>query len=242
MKKLGDNGKKALTIACIVLFIILSVLVFWYVGKPMLSFVSEPDKFRDWVDGHGLLGRAAFIGMMVLQTFVAIIPGEPLEIGAGYAFGAVEGTILCVTGTVIGTAAVFAFVRAFGVRAVEMFFSREKILSLRFLKNAKKLNTVMFIVFLIPGTPKDLLTYFAGLTNIKFSTMLLISAVARFPSVITSTVGGNALGNQNYTFAVVVFAVTAAISAVGLIVYNKMSKVSDGKTKDPAIKAENGKR
>ena len=195
----------------------------------------------DLVDGHGLWGRVAFVGMMVLQTFVAIIPGEPLEIGAGYAFGAVEGTILCVLGTVIGTAAVFAFVRTFGVRAVEVFFSKEKIQSLRFLKNTKRLTTVMTIVFLIPGTPKDLLTYFAGLTNIKFPTMLIISAVARFPSVITSTVGGSALGNQNYIFAVIVFVATALVSAVGLVIYNKISKDNNDKSNTPALASENRK-
>lgn len=67
----------------------------------MLKFVSEPEKFRAWVDGHGIYGRLAFIGMMVLQVFIAIIPGEPLEIGAGYAFGMWEGTLLCMAGALM---------------------------------------------------------------------------------------------------------------------------------------------
>jgi len=113
-----DKHKKLISAAGIALFLLLSLAIFWFVGKPFLAFVSEPEKFRLWVDGHGIWGRLAFLGMMLLQVFVAIIPGEPLEIGAGYAFGAVEGTMLCILGAGIGSALVFFFVRRFGVKAV----------------------------------------------------------------------------------------------------------------------------
>ena len=103
-----DKHKKLISAAGIALFLLLSLAIFWFVGKPFLAFVSEPEKFRLWVDGHGIWGRLAFLGMMLLQVFVAIIPGEPLEIGAGYAFGAVEGTILCILGAGIGSALVFS--------------------------------------------------------------------------------------------------------------------------------------
>ena len=62
----------------------------------MIEFVSEPEKFRLWVNSHGFFGKIAFVGMVFFQVVLALIPGEPLEIGAGYAFGAVEGTILTV--------------------------------------------------------------------------------------------------------------------------------------------------
>ena len=91
-------------------------------GRPLLAYLREPEKFRDWVDGAGPMGRIYFLGIQVLQVVVAIIPGEPVEIGAGYAFGAVEGTGLCILGTVIGSMAVYFFVRRFGIKAVEIFF------------------------------------------------------------------------------------------------------------------------
>lgn len=91
-----------------------------------MKFVSEPERFRAWVNSGGIWGRIAFIGMIVLQTVIPIIPGEPMEIGAGYAFGTVEGTLLCMLGAVIGGAIVFAFVRKFGIKAVEVFFPKEK--------------------------------------------------------------------------------------------------------------------
>ena len=219
-----QKQRKIISLSLIALFLIISGLICWFVGRPMLKFVSEPEQFRSWVDGHGLSGRLAFVGMVILQVFIAVIPGEPLENGAGYAFGIWEGTLLCMAGTLIGSILVFLFVRRFGVKAVAVFFSREKIHSLRFLRNKKKLNLWIFIIFAIPGTPKDLLCYFAGLTEMKLTTWILISAVARIPSIVTSTVGGDALGVQNYLFAIIVFVATMLISAIGILIYHRISR------------------
>ena len=112
-----------------------------------------------------------------------------------------EGTLLCLAGTTIGSMAVYFFVRRFGVRAVEIFFSKEKIESLRFLRDTRRRNTLIFLLMLIPGTPKDLLSYFVPLTGMGPRTWSWITTVARIPSIVTSTIGGSALGVQNYVFA-----------------------------------------
>lgn len=229
--KFVQRHKKGVGILSVSVFIIFSAAVCWFIGRPMLHFVSEPEIFRAWIDSKGIFGQLIFVGMVALQVIFAIIPGEPLEIGAGYAFGALEGTVLCVIGGLLGSLVVFAFVRTFGVRVVELFFPIEKINNLKFLKNAKRLEVVTFLIFMIPGTPKDLMVYFIGLTKIKTLHFILITSIARLPSVVTSTIGGNALGMQNYVFAIVVFAVTLVISAVGFAVYRIMCKKND--TKQP---------
>ena len=99
--QMTDRQKKIWGIATVFGLVVFMGLLCWFVGRPMIRFVSEPEKFRLWVDEHGIWGRLAFIGMVIFQIIVAIIPGEPLEIGAGYAFGAVEGTILCLIGAVL---------------------------------------------------------------------------------------------------------------------------------------------
>lgn len=209
------------------IFVLLSAAVAWLIGKPLLQFVSEPEKFRQWVDSHGLLGPLAFLGMMVLQVFVAVIPGEPLEIGAGYAFGAVEGTLLCILGAAIGSTLVFLFVRRFGVRAVEVFISREKIQSLRFLQNTRRVHLFLLVAFLLPGTPKDVLCYVAGLTTLKLGPFILISSICRLPSIVTSTIGGSALGSGQWGMAAIVFAATLVISAIGLWIYKRILRLRE---------------
>lgn len=215
--------QKKLTAWCAgLIFLLFTVLVAWRIGVPMVRFVSQPEEFRAWVDAHGLLGKLLFVGMVVLQVIVAIIPGEPLEIGAGYAFGAVEGTLLCLIGIALGSTLVFLLVRKLGVRLVEVFFPVEKIRSLRFLQDSRRLNRLVFLVFFIPGTPKDLLCYFVGLTQMKLPTWIAISFFARIPSVVTSTLGGDALGTKSYVQAIVVFAVAGILSAVGLFAYHRL--------------------
>lgn len=224
IQHLTPKQRKFFGAATLFVFLFFVLLVTIFIGRPMLQFVEEPELFRNWVDGHGIWGRLLFLGMMIFQVFFAIIPGEPLEIGAGYAFGAVEGTVLCLIGTTIGGVFVFLLVRKIGVRLAEVFFPIEKIRSLWFLRTTKRRNFLTFLLFFIPGTPKDLLCYFVGLTDMKLSTWVWITSVARIPSVVTSTIGGNALGEEQYVLAVVAFAITAVVSIVGILIYQKIIK------------------
>jgi len=204
----------------------------WVLTKPILALANDPAAARSWIEGLGIWGPLAYLALVVLQIVVAVIPGEPLELGAGYAFGFWRGTLLCEIGILLGGLLVFLFVKRFGVKAVEVFFPREKIESLRFLHNEKRLALWVFILFFIPGTPKDIMTYIVPLTPMKLSTFLLLSTVARLPSVITSTIGGNALGTGKLTFALIVFGATALISALGILIYRRICKRSEGRQKE----------
>ena len=215
----SSKKKKLLGIIAIAVFILFFLFIFIFVGTPLLHFLNDPERFRQWVDNAGIWGRLCFIGMVVLQVVVAIIPGEPFEIGAGYAFGFWEGTALSLIGIAIGSMLIFLFVRRWGVKVIEIFFSREKIRSLRFLQNQKRVEWFVFLIMLIPGTPKDLLSYFVGLTDMKLSAWLMIAVLARLPSLVSSTLGGDALGEKNYVFAVIAFLVTAAVSLIGIGIY-----------------------
>lgn len=223
-KEQSQRQRRLIGAALLILLVFAAGWLFWRVGKPMLQLVSEPARFRDWVQARGIWGRLAYAGMVIVQVLVALIPGEPLEIAGGYAFGALEGTMLCLAAATLGSMLVFALVRRFGVRLVELFFPREKLRSLRFLQSNRRSNYLFMIIFMLPGTPKDLLCYFAGLTDMKLITWLLICSVGRIPSVVTSTIGGDALGTKSYVFAVVVFAVTLALSAAGVLAYQAIQK------------------
>ena len=224
MKRKFDKNQKLAAAIAITVFIVVMTLLTWLIGGPVLRFAGEPEKFRQWVEQTGALAPLAYIGMVFAQILVALIPGEPLEIAGGYAFGAVEGTLLCLVAASIGSIAVFTLVRKFGVKLFEVFFPIEKLHSLRFLRASKKRDLLFLIVFMIPGTPKDLLCYFAGLTDIRFGVWLIICSLGRLPSIVTSTLGGNALGTEKYLLAASVFAVTLLISVLGLAVYRHMGE------------------
>ncbi len=209
-----------ISIAVLVLFIAGGTALLW---RPVMENFREPERFREWIDASGMWGKLAFVGVVILQVVFAVIPGEPIEFAAGYAFGAVEGTLLCLVGMAAGSMLIYWFVRLFGMKMVEVFISREKIASLKFIRDNRNLNTLVFTAFFIPGTPKDLMTYAIGLTPMKAGTFLMISTIARIPSVITSAIAGGALGVDRVWAAVMIYAVTGVLSVAGLIGYRKLT-------------------
>ena len=124
----------------------------------------------------------------------------------------------------IGSFLVIVLVRRFGVKLVHVFYPPEKLETIRFLKSSPKRVILFLLIFMIPGTPKDLLCYFVGLTDIKLPALMVICTLGRLPAIVTSTVGGNALGTERYIFAVIVFVVTFFISMTGLLIYNRICK------------------
>ncbi len=212
--------RKIISIISIVIFLIIAVSLTVFIWKWLSSFSQEG--FRSYIRSFGAWGWFVLLGLQVLQVFVALIPGEVLESAAGYAFGAVMGTFICYVGVVIGSAAIFFLTRKFGMKLVEVFVSTRKINELRFINTESKRNALIFLIYFIPGTPKDLITYFVGLTDIKFTAFLVISLVARFPSVITSTFGGHLLGEGRYLGAILLYSVTGVVSLCGLLIYNRI--------------------
>ena len=192
-------------------------------GPELLAFVADAPRFRAWVDETGPLSRVAFVLANMAQIVFAFLPGEPLELGAGYAFGFWEGTLWCLVASALGTALVMVLVRAFGMRLVGLFFPPEKIASVRWLRDARRFELLLFLVFLIPGTPKDLLTYVAGLGTSPVWRIVALTTVGRIPSIVSSTLAAGALGDGNYTVAAVTVVLTLALVAAGVVAYRRLA-------------------
>lgn len=206
------------------IFIAAFIVCYIVFGSELLEFVKDADRFKAWLDSYGSLGKIIFVGVRALQTVVKIIPAEPLEIGSGYAFGVWGGLLYCMLGTEIGSLIIILLTKIFGMKAVNLFVSEEKINSLSFLQNKEKLSMSLFIIYLIPGTPKDIITYLIGVTDYNIWKFLLLTGVARIPSIITSTICGAALGDKNYALSIGVFVGTAILGLIGVKIYSELEK------------------
>lgn len=212
--------KRLFAVFSIVVIIAIIAFLTYFLAVRFMKIASSDVEFRDFIQGYGAYGIFVAIGLQVLQVFVALIPGEVVEIGLGFAYGWFGGTLVCLIGVAIGSMLIFLLVKKFGIRLVEIFVSVDKINELKFINNEHKLHRLTFILYFIPGTPKDLITYFIGLTRMTLSEFLTITIFARIPTVVSSTVGGNLIGNGHYVKAVVLFVVTAVVSLIGLKLYN----------------------
>ncbi len=219
-----EKHKKIAVVAAGLFFMLFCILAGYFIGIPLIRLSREPAQFQALVDSYGIWGRLLFLGIVVLQVVVAIIPGEPIELAAGYAFGFWEGTILTLIGLIIGSMLVFALVRRFGMMLVEVFFSPQKIHQLSFINHPDKTKVLAFILMLIPGTPKDLLSYLAGLTQLTPRQWLVIVTIGRLPSLITSTATGAAAGMQDYFLTWVMLAITLLLTMVGILYYKRICK------------------
>lgn len=212
--------------AAISLIVVLAIfaIITWVVWRGIRTVASTPEAFVAYVRSFGWAGFLVMLGIQVVQVFIALIPGEVVEIAAGFAFGAIGGTLLCLVGICLASIIVFLLVKRWGRPLVEVFIPAEKINQLHFLNEETKLKNLLFLLYFIPGTPKDLLTYFAGLTKLRLGPFLGITLLARIPSIITSTAGGSFISSGDYLHAAIVFAVTALVSVTGIIIYNRIVK------------------
>ncbi len=207
----------------IIIFIALMgvlTLIFWpYIAE--LGTDEGRTEFKAWIDGLGFGGWLVTLGIQLLQIFVAFIPGEPIELILGYIWGPWLGTFTCLLGIFIGTAAIYFAVRRLGKRFIQKMVGTDDLTKYKFLSDKNKVELTVFILFFIPGTPKDALTYIAPIAPIHPVKYLLIATFARIPSIITSTILGDSVADGDYIMAIIVFAITALISVLGIIFGNK---------------------
>lgn len=223
-KELNKKQQKIIGLAALIIFIIFCFFAFFFIGVPIVKSAKNPEQFRAWIDSMGTWGKLAYVGICFLQVLVAIIPGGPIELAGGYAFGHLEATILSTIGLSLGSITVFLLVRKFGQKLLEVFFSKEKIAELKFLKTNKKRDLIILILFLVPGTPKDLLCFFCGLTDMPFWLFFLLSTFMRIPAAWLSSIGGSAMGSKSYTIAIVIALVIASLTIIGIVGYKAIVK------------------
>lgn len=196
------------------------IIALW---KPFINFAENPESLTLWIENAGIWSPLIFMLLNTAQVLLAIIPGGPFEVAAGALFGPWSGTLICDIAMTLGGMITFFFVRKFGIKFIELFTTREKIESVKFLYSNEKSTTLLFLFFLLPGTPKDLMCYVVGLTDIKWTTWLLINFIGRFPAILLSALGGSALGEQKYGIFITTFAIIIVLYFVGSYLYKKFN-------------------
>lgn len=223
------NRRQKKNLIIVVVFLIAMIAVAQVTAEPLTKFLTDPSEFQQFAKTNPLLAGIVFMGIMMLQIVIAVIPGEPVQLAAGYAFGSLWGTLLALGGSILGSIVVFLLVKRYGRVLVELFFSEDQLKKISFIHDSKRLNTLVFILMFIPGTPKDLITYIVGLTPMKLITWLLISTPARTPALLASTVAGANFGNGNTRLTMLILVITGILAVLGIIYYAFLTKQAHNK-------------
>ena len=164
-------GKLRPNISINIIFAALFVGVLVYLtirfGPELTRMVSNPQQFREYLLSFGPWSAVVFMLFQVIQVVIAVIPGEPVQLAGGYIFGTFLGTVYSTIGITTGYIIVFFAVKLFGYPLVKRFVPEKEFEKFSILINSPKLEATIFLLFLIPGIPKDILVYVAGLTPIN---------------------------------------------------------------------------
>jgi uncharacterized membrane protein YdjX (TVP38/TMEM64 family) len=177
---------------------------------------AHPDAFRSWILGKGFLGILAFAGIQALQVIVFVIPGELVQIAGGYLYGLFPGTAISALGILAGSLVNFAVGRILGREFVEAVFGPEKVVRLEEATASGRATAAFFLLFAIPGIPKDALSYFAGMSSMSLPVFLLVSGLGRFPGILGSSYMGAAAFGSDYAIALGVLIAASALFFIGL--------------------------
>ncbi len=221
---------KIFKIIMLIVFILIMILLTQKLLPIFKGISTEQGRmdFKNNIEGLGVEGIFIIIGLMVVQIFIPILPGEPVEILAGMSYGPIGGLIVVFLGAFLSSFIIFFAVRKFGRNFIYSFVPKEKIEKIensKLFSNSKKIDTILFILFFIPGTPKDLIVYISGLLPIKPARFLMISTFARFPSIISSTIAGSNLVDGNWITIGVTYLVTFVLAGIIIYIFNKKEKV-----------------
>ena len=187
---------------------------------PFIKYINEPQKLQIILESYGTFAPIMFMLIIMIQTLIPFIPGEPFELLAGYLFGTIKGTIFCLLAASLASIIIIFFVKKYGTRLIEVFYSRKEHEKTNIFKS-KKVFLIYALIFMLPGTPKDLLCYIGGLTEFDIIPLVIVTTIGRIPSIITSTIPSDALAEKNYALAIIIYTITIIISIISLYVYNK---------------------
>ncbi len=222
------NKKKSkyFKIALIIITILLIAGIVWKLAPLManLSTTEGQVAFKEQIGNMGFSGGLMLMGLELLQIILVVLPAEPLEVLAGMCYGTWGGTLFITFAAFISTVMIYFLIAKLGKKVLENFMSKEKIDKIensKFLKNTRRLEIIMLLLFFIPGTPKDLLVYIGALLPIKPIRFIMISTFARFPSIISSTMVGDNITNGEWTISLIIYGVTFLITAVGIYISKK---------------------
>ena len=209
-------------IAFFAVMVIIVVLVWPYIGE-----LFEPgglERMLHDIREAGAVGFLLVLAIQFLQIVVAFIPGEVVQVAAGMIYGPWVGALIIWLGCIISSSFIFVLVHKLGAPFVQAMVPEKYMGKFREWETSEKFNVIVFILFLIPGLPKDVFTYITPLTHMSMRSFVLISNFARIPGIVLSTYAASGLVSGNIAESVVIFAATAAIAIVALVVYSRMTK------------------
>jgi uncharacterized membrane protein YdjX (TVP38/TMEM64 family) len=190
----------------------------------VFHFFMDKQKILSFLQSLGPISFLGFIILQFLQVVAAPIPGEVTGFIGGYLYGPLVGLFLSTVGLTMGSWAAFALARVLGRPFVERFVKKETIEKYDYLLHHKGIFLI-FLLYLIPGTPKDFLCYILGLGHLTTKEFLVISTVGRFAGTVLLTLGGSYVRQHQYYRFSILLAVAIVCVFLSMVYKDKLEEL-----------------
>jgi len=222
-KEHSDRYKKILAVIKFTLLILLIVGIPVYMYFFKYDFISgfrSIDDIVAYLDRYEVASALVYIGLQITQVVISVIPAQPFNLASGYLYAFWLGYALSITGTALGTTATFFLARFLGKDAIYLLFGEKKIAKFVDHMDSKRALFIIFMLYLIPGLPKDPIGYAVGLSKVKFVRFLFIALIGRSPAMMMTIMVGSMLNKGNYT-GVIILSVIVIIICIIVLLYHK---------------------
>jgi len=202
---------------------ILAIIILGIVFRRELwNLFSSPEKLKLWIEGKGAAAPFIFMAIQFFQVVIFIIPGEVPQIAGGYLFGIWLGLLYSLVGITLGSSFNFFIARMLGKPFILKFVKEEKLKKFDTVLNSPKAKAAMFLFFVIPGIPKDILCYVAGLSPFSFPSFFAISTIGRIPALLGSVIMGDAAAEQRWILLIVIVTIAIVLFLIGFFFREKI--------------------
>jgi len=219
----NDNIIKNQKILAYVKLVFLFVIVIglpayiWFFQHQLIDSVSSVNKVQNLLNSNRMLSVPIYIGAQILQIVICIIPGQWLQMGAGLAWGFWLGCLYSIIGAAIGSFLTYYVAKLLGKDAMYFIFGQEKMDHYVERLRSRKAIIIVFFIFLIPGVPKDLCNYAAGVSEMKLKPFLAASLLGRIPGMMGSLLIGKNIAASSYISAIVIAVIALVLFVLGII-------------------------
>ena len=210
----SDKYKKILALSNLILLVIIvaGIPAFLYLkyGAELFSKDSA-ERVVDYLKANSSIAALLIICIQIVQVVICFLPGQPVQFAASYMFGVARGFAFSITGAVIGTVISFYLAKLLGNDAMNLFFGEEKVRDYKKKLDSGRGLLLAFLIYLIPGIPKDIVSYVAGISDMRFRPFLLVATVGRIPGMLGSLMLGHFFGRQDYRAMIIIAVIIAVI-------------------------------
>lgn len=209
------------------LFIAGVLLVAWYTRESWTMVLDSRVDAQEWITQFGAWAPLVYIAVQVFQVVVFIVPGDVVQIAGGYLFGVFGGLAYSIVGIAIGSAVDFTVARLLGRTFVEGVFGAERVAEFDRVSSSSRARTGFFLLFVIPGIPKDVLVYVAGVSTLRFPTFLLVTMTGRLPGILGSAIIGDSAAQERWFLSVFVFGIAVVFFTLGVLYRRRLQRWVD---------------